>query len=353
MGKRNKVIFIVPSMRSGGAERVIATLANNLSSEFSVEIWLMVDDQIEYTISNCVLVNKEYTRIKKGGFNRLHWLIRQLMKEKNAVVISFMTKLNLYAILAGKVTGQKVIVSERNDPSKTISPRYFLLRNLIYQLADSIVFQTEGAMNFFPEQIRKKGSLILNPLRKDIPEVYTGPRDKKIVTVSRLHPQKNLGLLIESFEEFDKDNQSYQLIIYGEGPLENELKNEVKRRKIDDRVKFEGFTEDVLSKINNASMFVMTSDFEGLSNSLIEAMALGLPCISTDSPPGGARMLIQNEYNGILVPVGSKREVVNGMRRIADDECFAKFIGNNASEIRKRVDERTICNEWKRLIAGS
>lgn len=352
MENKKRIVFVVPSMKSGGAERVIATLANNLISDFLVEIWIMMDSQIEYTISNEIQINKEYATIKKGGYCRLEWLTKHLKKKKNTVVISFMTKMNLYVILAAKIAGVKVIVSERNDPSKTIAQKFFHIRNLIYSLADAIVFQTTGAMDFFPESVRKKGSIILNPLRRNIPNLYTGLRKKKIVTISRLHPQKNLTLLIDAFEEFINEFSEYQLCIFGEGPLENELKEIVKRKKMEDCVTFAGFDEGVLNRICDASMFIITSNFEGLSNSLIEAMAIGLPCISTDSPPGGAKMIIQNDYNGLLVPVGDKREIVKAMKRIASDSGYAEYLGKNATEIRKRVNEDIICNEWKKIISS-
>lgn len=350
MSSIDKVIFIMPSMKSGGAERVIATLANNLVDFYSIEIWLMIDDQIEYTLSNRVVVNKDFVEIKKGGIYRLLWLVKSLKKEKNIAIISFMTKMNLYAILAGKIAGKKVIVSERNDPTKTISSKYFGLRNIIYKMSDSIVFQTKGAMNFFPEAIRKKGVLILNPLRKNIPAVYNGRRENIVVTVSRLHPQKNLVLLIDAFDKFLIRFPSYKLVIYGEGPLENKLKETVRKKGIEKNVKFAGFDEDVLNKISRASMFVITSNFEGLSNSLIEAMSIGLPCISTDSPPGGARMVIQDGVNGILTPVGDLNSLVEAMCYIADNPASANSMGISASKIRETAYEKNICELWREII---
>lgn len=345
-----RIVFIVPSLKSGGAERVIVTLSNWLSREFHVEIWMMIDSQVEYALSDKVYLNQSYTSIKKGGIIRLFWLIKHLKTEKKTIVISFMTKLNLYAIIAAKLTGVKVIVSERNDPSKTIAAKYNYIRDLLYQFADKVVFQTEGAKDFFSNKVRENGVIILNPLRNRIPDLYEGKREKKIVTVSRLHPQKNLNLLIEAFGEFTKEYPDYSLVIYGEGPLESELKGKAKECKLQDKIIFAGVNENVLDLIQNAMMFIITSNFEGLSNALIEAMAIGLPCISTDSPPGGARMIIKDKINGLLVPVGDKNKLIAAMKKIVSNKEYAAYLGKNAAEIRIRVNEDTICSQWKQLI---
>lgn len=350
MKQNPRIVFLVPSLKSGGAERVIVTLANWLSREFRVQIWMMIDSSIEYTLSDNVYIDKRYTTIKKGGIKRVLWLVKQLKKDTNTVVISFMTKLSLYAIIAAKLTGTKIIVSERNDPSKTIAAKYNSLRNFLYGLTNKIVFQTEGAKNYFSYKVQTNSVIILNPLRKNVPDIYEGEREKKIVTISRLHPQKNVNLLIEAFADFLKEYNNYRLVIYGDGPLYNELIAKTNKIDIKDKVVFAGVDENVLDKIKDATMFAITSNFEGLSNALIEAMSIGLPCISTDSPPGGARMIIQNGINGILIPVGGKNELIEAMKKIASDNELSKKIGKNAAKIREYVNEENICSQWKKLI---
>lgn len=134
--------------------------------------------------------------------------------------------------------------------------------------------------------------------------------------------------------------------------MEEELKIYAREKGLADKVIFAGVDEDVLQKIRDATMFVITSNFEGLSNALLEAMSIGLPCISTDSPPGGARMVINNGKNGILVPVGDKDELVKAMNRIASDAEFAGNIGKKASDIREKIGEEIICEQWKKLISN-
>ncbi len=110
------------------------------------------------------------------------------------------------------------------------------------------------------------------------------------------------------------------------------------------------FCSNVHEAINSASMFVMSSDFEGMPNALIEALALGIPCISTDCPCGGPRMLIDNFQNGILVPIKSPSDMLSAMKYIADNPEKAKQMGQNASKIIDRVDNKVICGEWLEFI---
>ena len=156
--------------------------------------------------------------------------------------------------------------------------------------------------------------------------------------------------MIRAFSEFHNEYPDYILSIYGKGEQKAELMDLATSLNISESIVFEDFCEDVDQRIVNASMFVISSDYEGLSNALLEAMAIGLPCISTDSPPGGARMLIHNEYNGLLVPVGDKDEVVKAMKRIANDEEYAAYLGKNASEIKQRCNEKIVCEKWKKII---
>jgi len=156
--------------------------------------------------------------------------------------------------------------------------------------------------------------------------------------------------LIDAFDIFGINHGDYRLIIYGEGPIEQELKTYTAEKELTEKVIFAGVDENVLQKIRDASMFIITSNFEGLSNALLEAMSIGLPCISTDSPPGGARMIIHNGENGILVPVGDKDELVKAMNKIVSDTEFAESIGKEALNIRWKISEEVVCEQWENLI---
>ena len=227
-----------------------------------------------------------------------------------------------------------------------------VIRDLLYGCAkcNAVVFQTEGAKSYFNNKIQSKGSIILNPIRKNLPEHSKEKDSRRIVSVGRLNSQKNYTLLLEAFALFCQKYNDYKLEIYGKGEQEETLKKLAKTLGIEDRVIFEGFRNDVHEKIADATMFVMSSDYEGLSNALLEAMAMGLPCISTDSPPGGARMVIKNGQNGLLVPVGNKEKLMEAMDSIAANAEMAEKMGRNAAEMRDLLSEERICSQWEKLI---
>jgi 1,2-diacylglycerol 3-alpha-glucosyltransferase len=241
--------------------------------------------------------------------------------------------------------GQKhfFLVSERNDPNRYEHPK---IRDFSYRFADVVVCQTPDAADSFPRGIRKKSVVIANPI--DVGEVqpYDGVREKRIVTVGRLNPQKNHRLLLTAFAAFAKEHDDYVLEIYGKGELEGELKAYAKELKIDDRVVFKGFSNHVKEEINRAAMFVLSSDYEGISNSMTEAMALGVPTISTDCPIGGSKMFIRDHQNGLLTPVGDADALVTAMSEIADDPELGCRLGIEGRKLKQQLNVERIADEF-------
>ena len=199
----------------------------------------------------------------------------------------------------------KMVYSARNDPSRNYSFVSRFMRWFVVRYADGIVFQTNQAMNFFSSKIQKKSIVIPNPtyIKKGeykLPKV----RENKIVTVGRLELQKNQKMLIEAFSKVKSVYPNMRLEIYGEGSQRQELEKLIRRLNLCDSVFLMGTCKDIFHKICDAKLFVLSSDFEGMPNALIEAMSLGIPSISTDCPCGGPSMLIKDGVNGYLVPVG-------------------------------------------------
>lgn len=360
-----KVIFVVSALHGGGAERVIATLANTFSRcKDEVIILMTAGNEQVYEIESDVEIislgsashGKLITRVKRL------FLMRRFFKEHSDYrIVSFSTTINIFTILASFGLGMKVIVSERNDPNQC---DFKVLRNFVYGFGDSFVFQTEDAKKCFSKRIQSKSCVIPNPLPKELPECFTEDaifengiseeakkkREKKIAAVGRLEKQKNHLLLLEAFAGFHERYPEYELHIFGKGCLEGFLKDKAETMEINDKVVFEGFCSDVLKKIRTYSMYVLSSDYEGISNSLMEAMALGLPCISTDCPIGGSAMCIQNGVNGLLVPVGEKKPLQQAMEKVAADQKKAAEMGEKASGIRETFAEEKIAEMWEKYI---
>lgn len=351
-----KVFFITNGLPGGGAERVMSVVANYLDNKGYDVAFIMLRRVAEaYELNKSI---KRYYRDKKKNrdfIGEIKYLHNFEKNNPDAIFISFFTYQSLYTILASMGTKAKVIVSERNDPEKTASGVGMkLVRSLLYGCAKCkyVVFQTKGAKKYFNNKIQKKGIIILNPIKNNLPKHKNGDTKNKIVSIGRLNPQKNYSLLIESFSLFSQKHDDYTLEIYGQGELELTLKEQAIKLGIKDKVVFEGFRNDVHEQIIDAAIFVMSSDYEGLSNALLEAMAMGIPCISTDSPPGGARMVIKNGQNGLLVPVGNKESLAEAMDLIASDKKKAEEMGKNASKIRESLSEEKICKQWEMLICS-
>ena len=345
-----KVIFVIVSLAGGGAERVIAILANQFVKKgIDVTIMMTAGDTVAYQLDKRVqLLCIGGT---SGGSMRLRLQRIRKMRDyfktnKDAIIISFGPGTSFFAVAASLFLGHKMIISERNDPA--ICP-HKKLRDIVYARANRLVFQTEDAMNCFPKVIKNKGMIIPNPVGAGLP-VYEGERKKTIVAVGRLEAQKNHKMLLEAFAMFHKMYPDYKLQLLGEGSLKETLENQAKQLKIEDDVIFEGFVSNVPDKIKDAGMYVLSSDYEGISNSLLEAMAMGLPSVSTDCPIGGSKLCIEPYENGILTPLKDAMAFAQAMEKIASDEAFAQKISRNAANIREKYSEENISNMWIELM---
>lgn len=354
-----RIMFFTRSLQSGGAERVISTLANEfVSRNHEVAVTLISNPKCSYQLSPQVMTESLNCEddLHLSRYKRIRLREKKIKAAVTAfspdIIISFMANTNIDVCMALKKTKIPIIVSERNDPK--IDPpgkiRRFL-RICAYKRANGVVFQTKEAQDFFEEKIRKRSTIILNPLLSEIPKPYTGKRENRIVAVGRLEKQKNYNMLITAFSLFAKELPNWTLEIYGEGALCEQIESQAKECNISDKVFLKGFCANVHDEIRTAGMFVMTSDYEGLPNALIEAMALGIPCISTDCPCGGPAMLIESEVNGALINVADTSALVEKMLDFAKNSDKAKVLGEKAQEIRGLVDKDIIVDKWLNFIS--
>ena len=354
-----KIVFYTASLGKGGAERVLNHLSNYFSGKNDVTV-ILERPLIEYKVDDNVKIitleknlNKSYNFItKKLRFLTYYFKLKKHLKKiKPDVIVGFLAVPAFTALLA-KPKKSKMIVSVRNDPKSeyTTFLKKFLMKSL-YPKADGFVFQTKEAQDYFKNIISCKQTIIFNPISSDFLHTKcVDNRENKIVSVGRLHWQKNYPLLIDAFEVISKKYNNYKLFIFGEGEERKKIEELIDSKNLSDKIVLAGNVNNVKDNIINSKLFVMTSDFEGMPNSLIEAMVLGLPVISTDCPCGGPRELILNEENGMLVEVGNKEALVNAMDKILSNEKFASYLGDNAKNIIKKVDPNYIDNQWEEFI---
>ena len=354
-----KISIVTRCMHAGGAERVISELIQYAVNEYEVSLILMEDQyEIAYNISPKCDVRIIHCTHPKGVLRKLesYWQLRHLIKNINPdVVLSMPEDIGIYVILALLGTKYPVVISERNNPwvmpNKKISR---VLRKLMYPFATGFIFQTKQAQSFFSRKIQSKGIVLPNPLDvSKLPAPYQGEREKIIVGAGRLDPQKNFSLLIDSFAEFYKSHSDYRLVIYGEGRLKEELMAHAKGKLPTTAFEFAGRVSDLPERLNKATAFVLSSDFEGMPNVLIEAMACGVPSISTDCPSGGSAELIEDGVNGILVPVGGREQLTNSLHLLVDKAETREKISCNAIKVRETLNAEVIVEKWFDYIKGT
>ena len=352
-----KLMFCIGEMKKGGAERVVANLSNylikhneevNIITTIKGKSFYELDKKINLDGLDDDKLHKNFIIKNKKRLKKLKAILKN---KKPDIIVSFLPEPS-YRVLFLKIFNRqlKVIVSVRNDPKVEYKSRINrLIMKLLYPLADGFVFQTKEAQEYFSKQIQNKSVIIPNPINEDfICEPYNGEREKIIVTVGRLEEQKNHKMLIEAFSKLPEEFKEYKLIIYGEGSLRNKLEEQINELKLKDRVLLPGQVDNVKEKIYKASLFVLSSKYEGMPNALMEAMALGIPCISTDCPCGGPRFLIKNGYNGYLVPVNDTCSLRKTMQNV---------LNKNQTEARQKVHKiavdlhpNKINKEWEKYI---
>lgn len=348
MNKR--ILFVLGSMKRCGAERVVSILAEQFSKEGNhVNIALLLCNEIDYQLDKAIVVNDLTTRCSRVKSIPI-WLlkIRKLIKELNPdILISFVARINILTQIACIGLKKDIVVSERNDPycdGRGIITK--VATKILYPRSKIVVFQTKRSQNYFGKRIRKNSVIILNPV--DVQVQAQNIHSKKIVNVGRLSKQKNQKLLLEAFSDIVGRYPEYSLWIYGEGELRKELQKKVDLLGIHDRVFFPGNVRDIHERISDAEIFILCSDYEGLSNALMEALMMGLPCISTNC--AGSDEVIENEVNGLLVPVGDREALCAAMDRLISDEELRCKIAENAKRMSEKFRMENIINDWLDVI---
>ncbi len=348
-------VIVIPGLSFGGAERVTSFLSNYFVEHGrEVHIIALSKGNHAYPISSSVILHEIDISQKNNNIVRYVYLIlkirnsiREIQPTSILAMISYAASLTAVAALGLKIP---LIVSERNDPntSKTFSNRakrvfYFVHR----YLATKAVYQTPSAQSYYFKKPNEKAVIIPNPLYlEDMPKPNQGlVKSGKIITAGRLTKQKNHRVLIEAFADIHKMYPKYTLWIYGEGEEEDNLRQCISDLMLEGSVFLPGNVSDIFARMQEAELFVMSSDYEGMPNALIEALAMGLPCITTDYSEGRGTV-IEHEKNGLVVKRRNREDLIRALLKIIENEAFARSLATNAVIIREELDSISICSRW-------
>lgn len=362
-----KYLFVIPRLGGGGAERVMVTIANQLCKRNEIKIatltapgsFYKLDERVEIVCLDCPVNRSSKVKLLWTEFTGLlkssHRLTNLYKEWKPDTVLSFLQDTNLIVLFL-KMTKRikaRIVVSERADPQKRGKVMQWLEKHW-YPKADAIVCQSKPVVDFFAEDGKKKAVVIFNPISADaIPPYYEGERRKVIVGVGRLMPQKNFALLIDSFARIADKYPEYSVEIYGNGFLEDTLTEQIERLHLEKRVYLMGMKENVMHLVADATMFVLSTDFEGFPNALIEAMATGLPVITTDFTPKGVAGEIVKESNGFVVPVRDEAALAKAMETLICNEPLRQSMGENNRNIMKLLNAETVAAKWEQILDGN
>lgn len=350
------ICFAIGTLAYSGAEKIMFHLLKELSMDKNHQVSVILISSDEFCdgldgVMQYPIYRKEEiceNRIKRTLIRQKQ--IRDIVKKNNFdILVSFGVVYNVDVAQACIGTDVKLILCERNDPMNDPSTTFNRIRrSIFYNRGNGYVFQTETIREYFSKRIKRKAVVIPNFMDKqvNIGERYN-PKRNVIATSARLdNHQKDQKTLIQAFAVFSKTHEEFLLEFYGDGPDRKELEKIAEEEGISDKVIFKGRVESPMNYIRNCKVFVLSSVYEGMPNALIEAMAYGMPCISSDCSGGGAKALIEHEVNGLLFDVGDKCTLVNYLNKVCDEPEYAKSMGKKAALVNDRLSINKIMPLW-------
>lgn len=342
-----KIFMVMKRLDYSGAPKMFIWLAEALAqSGHDVHVFTFMKQRQDVSLPE--YLHWERIDIQRNSLFSKIWIIRNKIKSIDPdVSISFLLDANVYNMFACLGRRTKSVVCERNDPFK---PGYYVLKfwKPFFRLAKGAVFQLERVKEFY-KCLKAPSAVIPNPItcRTDIDCLPFERRKNAIVSLGRLDLfQKRQDVLIRAFEFFIKRYPNYELHIYGGGEDEKSIRDLIQKSSASEKIKLMGITLAPQETIKDYKIFVQSSDFEGIPNSLIEALSVGLPCVATDCRPGGAEFLIKNGVNGFLVPKGDAEAIAEKMIHLVEHSAEADLMGERAKQVRSILAPERIISMW-------
>lgn len=355
--ERKKIAFYIGSLRKGGAERVFVNLAEYFHGEgYRVVMVTQYQKEEEYDLPDGVERILSEIEEEKVSPSRVVNFLRRLNKlhaiwkeQKPDLVLSCIGKNNFMAVVTTMGTKTKAVVSVVGEAKEEYPSRGMrVLADFLFSNAAGVILQTERSRGFFCRKVGEKAVILPNSLNPAfIRPRYEGVREKRIVSVGRMDANKNHEMQLRAFAALKDKYPEYSLVVYGEGELRPHIEETAAKLGIAQRVFLPGVVQDVAARLERASLFLLTSYSEGVSNALIEALALGLPVIATDVPSGGTEELIEDGVNGLVIPAGDQAALERAMDRLLGTPDYADRLGREAARIQERLAPARVNPLWR------
>ncbi len=352
------LLFVAPSVRYGGAAKNFIGIANYMVNKGHKVVLLTQKGKEPMRFIDPKIL--QITSAVDDGDSLIIKYIKAIRDIRRAikrfdinVAVSFIEFWRSATIIATRASKTKCVVSERADPYFRGGHHDQIIFK-IFGMAEGHVFQTEMAKKFFPQRVQEKSVVIPNPVfNEDILDEYRGEKKDLLVNIARLDlRQKRQDVLIQAFKGISDKYPCIDLYLYGSGPDEDKIRELIHKLDLDSRVYLKGVTNNVYQAIGEAKITILSSDFEGIPNSIIESMCVGVPVISTKCSPGGAELLIQDHENGILVERENPSQISDAIIELLEDETLYKKLVNNGFSVKERFEQEKILGQWNNYLGS-
>lgn len=365
-----RITLVINGFGLGGAEHILSNMANYWAAAGHSIIALTFDNKDAETFYELhpSVIHRPLaisTRKRKGlgkiiGLFHLRKVLKKAIQDSCPdLVLSFMDQANILTIMSAASRSYRLAIAERVYPARSSimesipAPFAFLMRafrNFIYAHADNIFVQTEKSRDYFPFSLRKKISVVPNPLFEN----EEGPMDltlepRTVVGMGRLAPQKRFDLLIDGFTIAHSRLGDWSLAIIGDGILYDDLARQARERGLRDVIDICGSTQTPRQVLSSAEIFVLSSDYEGFPGALCQAMACGCAVIATRCLSGPEELITDGE-NGLLIEPNNPEELADALERLMRDPDLRSRLGANAAKIREKLAPKTIMEQWEQVL---